>query len=120
MRSCIRCGVLCERGSYCKAHDPAKHYHTPSYRKLSRQVKEQYTGLPCPLCELAMVPPLRTPSIDHIIPLLQGGTDAPSNLRIICKRCNETHKGRTDAGGSCLTCGRALPKGIHYCYEHGA
>jgi 5-methylcytosine-specific restriction endonuclease McrA len=27
-------------------------------------------------------------TVDHIIPLAQGGTDDPSNLRTLCRRCN--------------------------------
>ena len=92
-RSCIRCGRRVENASYCKAHDPRAHYKTPGYRALQRSTKA-YIGYPCPLCNVAMIPPLRSPSVDHLIPVLQGGDDSPSNVRVICKRCNETKRGR--------------------------
>jgi hypothetical protein len=31
--------------------------------------------------------------VDHIMPLSQGGTDAPDNLRVLCSACNQ---GRTN------------------------
>jgi len=92
-RSCLRCGVLVENKSYCQAHDPRAHYRTPAYRALQRATRA-YVGYPCPVCGIAMVPPLRSPSVDHIIPVLQGGQSTPSNTRVICKRCNETKRGR--------------------------
>jgi 5-methylcytosine-specific restriction endonuclease McrA len=93
-RTCIRCGRLVTNASYCAEHNPAKHYHTPTYRQLQKEVKRRYTGLPCPVCGEAMLPPLRTPSIDHIVPLLQGGDSSPSNLRCICLACNAAKRGR--------------------------
>jgi 5-methylcytosine-specific restriction endonuclease McrA len=30
----------------------------------------------------------RSPSLDHKVSLAKGGTNAPSNLRVICNRCN--------------------------------
>lgn len=35
-----------------------------------------------------MVPPLHTPSVEHVVPVLQGGDDSPSNTRVICLSCN--------------------------------
>ena len=35
--------------------------------------------------------------VDHIVPLSQGGTDAPENLQPLCKPCHE-EKTRIDMG----------------------
>lgn len=43
---------------------------------------EQYRGLPCVSCGN----PSNT--IDHIIPLVRGGTNEPSNLQPMCNVCN--------------------------------
>lgn len=32
--------------------------------------------------------------VDHIVPLILGGTDWPSNLQILCKRCNLSKGGK--------------------------
>jgi hypothetical protein len=39
---------------------------------------------------------LHTPNLDHIIPKSLGGTDAPENMRIRCRRVNE-NRGNTNS-----------------------
>lgn len=34
-------------------------------------------------------------TVDHIVPLAKGGTDARSNLQALCARCNKSKKDRT-------------------------
>lgn len=47
----------------------------------------------CPQCRVPLTwAGPRTPQsaeVDHITPVSQGGTDHPSNLRILCRRCNQ-------------------------------
>jgi 5-methylcytosine-specific restriction endonuclease McrA len=32
--------------------------------------------------------------VDHILPVIEGGTDDPSNLRLLCIRCHHEHTAR--------------------------
>ena len=34
--------------------------------------------------------------IDHILPVLQGGTNDPDNLQTLCRRCNSLKRGAVD------------------------
>lgn len=36
-----------------------------------------------------------TATIDHVVPVTRGGTNAPDNLIIACEQCNQTKAGRT-------------------------
>jgi 5-methylcytosine-specific restriction endonuclease McrA len=47
----------------------------------------------CELCGAAVGTPGVTLTVDHIIPLSQGGSNALSNLRALCAECNNG-KGR--------------------------
>ena len=41
-------------------------------------------------------PPDVSLEIDHIVPLAQGGTDAITNLQVLCNRCNQGKKARME------------------------
>jgi 5-methylcytosine-specific restriction endonuclease McrA len=66
-------------------------------RWLTRQLIQKYGGLCC-VCEepvnLVHDDP-RQASIDHIIPVSKGGTEALANLRLACASCN-SHRGNDD------------------------
>lgn len=46
----------------------------------------------------------RATTVDHIRPIVDGGSDDPANLRAACVACNS-------AGGAALVNGRRRPKG---------
>ena len=41
--------------------------------------------------------------LDHIVPLHAGGTDEPSNLRLLCQACHREITGQQRAGGSMIS-----------------
>ncbi|MBM6675717.1 HNH endonuclease [Olsenella uli] len=68
-----------------------KEYHSKSQRKLMtkalrKQIMERdhYT---CQICGKYMPDEVGL-QIDHIIPVAKGGKTVPSNLRVLCNRCN--------------------------------
>lgn len=56
------------------------------WRRLVARVKRR-DNYQCQICKR---PQWETPDIecDHIVPVSQGGTDAMSNLRMLCKECH--------------------------------
>ena len=64
-------------------------YVAPVFR---RKVFER-DGWTCQICRRpvvrgSVVPNLRAPTLDHIIPLARGGTHEPSNVQLACFECN--------------------------------
>lgn len=56
----------------------------------SKWKSRQYRGrtyLPCPKCHTWLTHEEAT--VDHIKPASRGGTNAPSNFRILCRDCNQ-------------------------------
>ena len=64
-------------------------------RALKRSWKDQF-GPPCPTCGREMTFDRRKgdhnsyASIDHIVPISDGGSSKLTNLRVICRYCNTT------------------------------
>lgn len=48
--------------------------------------RDNYT---CYICGKKMYPGHPELSVDHIIPMVKGGSDLPDNLACCCKTCNE-------------------------------
>lgn len=89
---------------------------TTRWLRLAAQAKHraQADGLThCPLCGTLLNYRIgRTPAsaeVDHIIPHSRGGTDTPDNVRIICRRCNQSRgnglrpRTRRTTGGNTIT-----------------
>ena len=78
-RRCLACRTLIARGSYCAAH--ARKGSTRQWRGVRAQVlfRDRWT------CQQCGAP---ADHVDHIAPVIDGGTDHPANLRALCARCN--------------------------------
>ncbi len=55
-------------------------YDTAAYKRLPRPTME------CPRCGL-----IAKMTIEHIVPVRDGGTNDPTNLTYLCARCNSGH-----------------------------
>ena len=70
-------------------------------RRKIRAALVETQGMTCPCCGIEMVEPkssaipgardIRDACIDHIVPLSHGGKYTLSNLRLVCRACNEEH-----------------------------
>lgn len=66
----------------------------PTYERYSRMIED--AGSHCQLCGQPMQYWVnrRKPTFDHIVPLSKGGSNEPSNLRVICNVCNSRRGNR--------------------------
>ena len=81
LRRCLgRCGALIRTGTYCATCRP-RNGSTRAWRQTRAMVlyRDAYR---CQLCNRAAV------EVDHIVPVLDGGTDDPANLRSLCHDCH--------------------------------
>lgn len=91
---------------------------TAEWKQLRREVIGQaieHGQTTCAICptwlnyEHAKLP--NSPEVDHIIAKADGGTDHPSNLRVICRRCNGKLGGKTGAARKAqIRARRATPR----------
>lgn len=78
----------------------------PSERYATTEIAER-DGWRCQICKRAVprsasYPDPRSASIDHIIPLSQGGADVRANVQLAHLRCNVTKGARTSPAGDQL------------------
>ena len=80
---CLGCGVIIGRGSYCTACQPAKPRKgsTRQWRTTRERVLER-DGHRCRYCGAPAT------HVDHLVPVVRGGTDDPENLAAACPTCN--------------------------------
>jgi 5-methylcytosine-specific restriction protein A len=113
LRPCIDCGHLSRDGTRClacrRARDrrreqgrpsPAARGYGPAWTQLAAAVKAAWRAQHGDLCPGYEVPahPIVAPNlltVDHIVPKIQGGTDDPTNLAVLCKKC-QGRKGRRE------------------------
>lgn len=81
-KTCLDCGRVADgsRGSRCKACQGRvrRPYNGTAYRATQ-------TAAACTCCGAT-----DDLTRDHIVPLARGGTNHPSNLRTLCRRCNSS------------------------------
>jgi 5-methylcytosine-specific restriction protein A len=87
-----RCPGRAVYRSRCEAHrhlvtSEARGYG-PEWRRLSLAVRAR-AGNRCERCGQAPTEPYAM-TVDHIRPRSLGGTDHPSNLRVLCRSCHQT------------------------------
>jgi HNH endonuclease len=71
----------------------------PRRRRISAAVRRQITARDtqrCAYCRSPMIVGIPM-VIEHIIPLVSGGSSTPDNLCLACYRCNEFKGSRTEA-----------------------
>lgn len=90
------CPNMAVNGVRCVAHDrewerargkQRAAYRDPTYRATRAALLAYGKCADCGSCEDL--------TVDHVIPLVKGGTNAPINLRVLCRRCN-SQKGTTE------------------------
>ena len=61
------------------------------FQKVAGPIRRRGVGSPCPKCGVVMVADYRSrfaATVDHVVPRILGGTNDPSNLVAVCRRCN--------------------------------
>lgn len=103
MKSCLDCGALIRRGSRCAKHqapiERARQRRQP-YRKGYKDAAYAQTSVRAiwvrdrGVCQIGGEPcPLSDATKDHIVPLSQGGSNDPANLRLVCRSHNSSRGG---------------------------
>ena len=76
-----------------KARRKARFHHKIRWRLVTRIMARD--GLACTICAGPLDRHVKDPghdryiTFDHILPISRGGTDAPSNLRLAHRACNQ-------------------------------
>ena len=93
------CPLLAVKGGRCGQHQREAwagrrgfEGYGPDYQRMRRQVLREE-----PMCRICGVRP--AVSVDHIIPVAQGGTHARGNLRGLCRKCHDARSKAQSAEG---------------------
>jgi 5-methylcytosine-specific restriction protein A len=78
LKTCITCGTP-TRGSRCPAH--ARGGSTRAWRNVRAEILYD-AAYRCAICGRGAA------EVDHIVPVIDGGSDHPSNLRALCHDCH--------------------------------
>lgn len=93
-KPCVVCGVLVKDSARCakcaKEYNrgrlsAAQRGYDAKWRKLSKWLREAQPW--CSWCGTTA-----DLTVDHIVPLVLGGTNELDNLRVLCRSCNSARK----------------------------
>lgn len=94
VRRCGWCARECpkRRRSWCSDSCSEKFYRVWSWEALAKYILER-DGATCRRCGGTHAGPAHSNrytgwEVDHIVPVRNGGTDDPSNLRLLCHHCH--------------------------------
>lgn len=102
LRPCLGCSRLIRSGSRCQQCDPRGARSSAAWTQTSRAVRAAHVsayGLVCPGLEYLgheehAVASLSDLTVDHIVPLADGGELLkPENLRVVCREWNSRRRG---------------------------
>ena len=77
-RPCIGCGALLPAGSWCPVCQPRR----TRGRRLQALRAAYVIGRDCAICGAP------AEHLDHVTPVIRGGSDVPTNLQPLCAACN--------------------------------
>ncbi len=80
LKPCLTCGRP-TTGSRCKTHT-IRNGSTRSWRQIRAGILYR-DALTCAICGRGAA------EVDHIVPITEGGTDHPANLRSLCSTCHQ-------------------------------
>jgi len=100
-RLCARCNYVITTERYCekckqiiereererKAKKKPNKFYSSKYWRTIRQFILERDNYLCQIC-LSKGKYVMASEIDHIIPIANGGTNDPTNLRALCKSCH--------------------------------
>lgn len=93
--ACPRCGILIFHSTWHTEHDCARRLRRRRRKVISAGKKARVMerdGRRCRLCSST-----DRLEIDHVIPVVHGGTNEESNLQVLCWKCNNGKGARMPA-----------------------
>ncbi len=77
--------------AYAAARRARKRKAEGTYTEMDVERISRLQKCRCAICRTSLK---RGYHIDHIVPLIRGGTNWPSNIQMLCQRCNQRKSGR--------------------------
>jgi 5-methylcytosine-specific restriction protein A len=97
-KPCLRCRAITTQGSWCAQCRPVHERQRDKERNRGTPAERGYTSAwfrvaaaaikAQPWCSRCYA--VTNLTGDHIVPLSRGGTNDPSNVRVLCRKCNSS------------------------------